>query len=181
MGVISNPHHILSLGITLVSWTVVSEQLCELINDETGITVDPEDITYKTEDELTVLLLGSSLTSIDKDYLEDLDDEDIAYMIYESLDNPAKRLTENRIKYLEAIIKPIIDEVEREKGVKLSCEIENKGYLDKARHYLNEAEYERDYPNLVITIRGGKKVIQLLLDPYQVDEPFDLYELKEKL
>ena len=82
---------------------------------------------------------------------------------------------------MEAIIKPIISEVEREKGVKLSYEIENGGYLDRARHYLNEAEYERDYPDLIINIRGGKKFIQLPLDPYQMDEPFDLFELKEKL
>ena len=170
------------MGITLVSWTVVSEQLCELINDETGITVYPDDFTYKTEDdELIVLLYGSNLTDIDKDYLEESDDEDIAYMIYESLDNPASKLTENRIKYLEAIVKPIIDEVEREKGVKLSYEIENNGYLGRARHYLNEEEYERDYPDLVITIRGGKRVIHLPLDPYQVDMPFDLSELKEKV
>ena len=38
-------------------------------------------------------------------------------------------MTENRKKYMEAIIKPIISEVEREKGVILFYEIENKVYL----------------------------------------------------
>jgi hypothetical protein len=165
----------------LVSWTVVSEQICDLIKDENGITVDPSDLKYQRGEDLKVLLFGFDFTSIDVDYLDESDDEDIAYMIVESVDSLAKRVTENRIKYLESTIQPIIDEVTKAKGVKLSYEIENRGYMGRVRHYLNESEYERDYPDLVILIRGGKKIVELPLDPYQADEPFDVYDLKEKI
>ena len=72
MGAISNPHHILSLGITLVSWKVVSEQICDLIKDENGITIDPSDLKYQRGEELKVLLFGFDFTSIDVDYLDEV-------------------------------------------------------------------------------------------------------------
>ncbi|MFH1179083.1 MAG: hypothetical protein V1710_01850 [Candidatus Bathyarchaeota archaeon] len=78
----------------MVSWTIVSEQICELIKDETGISVKPEELEFIVGGELHVLLFDEEFTSIDSDYVDESDEEDLAYIIVESFEGLAKRVTE---------------------------------------------------------------------------------------
>lgn len=166
----------------MVSWTIVSEQICELIKDETGISVKPEELEFIVGGELHVLLFDEEFTSIDSDYVDESDEEDLAYIIVESIEGLAKRVTENRLRYLRGIIEPIIRVIEKEKAIIiLSFEVEDRGYLDRARHYLNEGEYELDYPDIVLRVETAHEVLEIAVDPYQIDEPFDKAELIKKM
>jgi hypothetical protein len=160
----------------LISWNTLSEQICEMINDETGITVKPDEVSFKLEDELWVYLFGESFASVDSDYMEDADEEDLAYTIVDSVDDPVKRVTENRIGYLQRIIEPMLDKFGNPSFV-----IEDRGYTARARHYLNESEYEWDYPDLVLVIDVKGKRIEAEVDPYQIDAPFDKEELIKQI
>lgn len=102
-------------------------------------------------------------------------------MIVESVDRLDKRVTENRIKYPEGVIKLIIGEIERELAITLLFELEDRGYLDRARHYLNEREYEWDYPDIFLIVKKKQRVFEFPVDPYQIDEPFDKSELISKV
>ncbi len=111
----------------MVSWTIVSEQICELIKDETGISVKPNELKFIMGDELHVHLFDEEFTSIDSDYVdESADDEDLAYIIVESIDRLAKRVTENRLSYLRGIIEPIIRGIEKEEAITISFEVADR-------------------------------------------------------
>ena len=165
----------------MVSWTIVSEQICELIKDETGISVKPNELKFIVGDELQVHLFDEEFTSIDSDYVDESDDEDLAYIIVESIEGLAKRVTENRLRYLRGIIEPIIRGIEKEEAITISFEVEDRGYLDRGRHYLNEREYELDYPDIVLRVETAQGVLEIAVDPYQIDEPFDKAELIKKM
>ncbi|MCJ7730929.1 hypothetical protein MUP51_01315 [Candidatus Bathyarchaeota archaeon] len=165
----------------MVSWTIVSEQICELIKDEAGISVDPNELEFIVGDELHIRLFDEEFTSIDADYVDESDDEDLAYIIVESIDRLAKRVTENRFRYLRGIIEPIIRGIEKEEAIIISFEVEDRGYLDRGRHYLNEREYELDYPDIVLRVETAHEVLEIAVDPYQIDEPFDKAELIKKM
>ena len=147
-----------------------------MINDETGITVKPDEVSYKHENDLRVFLFGEPFASVDSDDMEDTDEVDLAYIIVDSVDDLLKKVTEERIIYLNKVIEPMLE--------KYGCStftIENRGYIARARHYMNESEYEWDYPDLVLVTDAGGKRIEVEVDPYQIDAPFDKEELVKQL
>ncbi|MCW4013204.1 MAG: hypothetical protein NWF07_09480 [Candidatus Bathyarchaeota archaeon] len=151
----------------------ITEALCEIIEEETGITVKPHDFTINFDgDQLKVYLFNEDLTETMVD-LEDVE-EDIAYTIIENIERLAKKVTEARIHALEKEIKekyPYLRE--------LPLHIEDRGHLSKYRHYTTEEEGERDYPELVMVVTINDKEHSFVVDPYQTSEPVSFEEIRK--
>ena len=153
----------------------ITEILCEVIEEETGITVKPSEFTIDFDGEqLKILLFNENFTqtTFDPDDLE----EDIVYSITENIERLSKKVTETRIKSLEKKIKekyPLLQE--------LQFYIEDRGYLSRYRHYTTEEEVERDYPELVLVVTKNNEEYFFTVDPYQTSEPVSRSEITAKL
>ena len=153
----------------------ITDPLCEIIEEETGITVKPNDFTVEFEgDQLKVFLFNEDFTKTTVDP-EDVE-EDIAYTIIDNIERLAKKVTETRITSLEKIIKEKYPQLRE-----LPLHIEDRGYLSKYRHYTTEEEVERDYPELILVVTINDEEHSFEVDPYQTSEPINLKEITAKL
>jgi hypothetical protein len=154
----------------------VAESLCEVIEEETGITVKPNNVGFnKTGEVLTVFLFGDEFTQVDVD---DMDVEDWGYVIAESVPRIRERVTGNRILALEKNIKKIISEQAPGFLTDHSMRVENRGYMSRYRHYTTEEETERGYPDIILVVENSKEK-EYEVDPYNVSEPVNLKEILE--
>ncbi len=158
----------------MVSLGVVSEGLCDVILEETGIKVKPEDFRYEEGDCLRVFLFDEYFTEIDLDYIEE---DDLAYLIFETVDQVGEGVTENRVQFLE---KSIGEWLTSQGLTDLVYRIENRGYLSRSRHYTVDVETEKDYPDLVLVVEKGR-VFELEVNPYSETGFVDLVSLYEQI
>ena len=172
----------------MVDWSNVAETLCELIKDETGISITTEEMGFNEGNQkLSVTLFDEPFMEIASEEIEDRDEEDTAYHIFESMRDPVKQITAARITFLTKNIEPIFNDVLEKarsktgKTYDLSFRLENMGYLARARHYLTERETDWDYPDIYMIIEKDDETVELQVDPYQSDEPIDKTELIEKI
>ena len=172
----------------MVDWGNVAETLCELIKDETGITVTTEEMGFNEGNQkLSVTLFHEPFMEIASEDIEDRDEEDTAYYIFESMRDPVKQITQARITFLTKKIEPIFNDVLEKaqsmtgKTLPLSLRLENMGYFARARHYLTERETDWDYPDIYLVLEKEDKTVEIQVDPYQSDEPIDKTELMEKI
>jgi len=166
----------------------VAESLCELVKDETGISVATEEIGLNEEKEkLSLTLFDEPFMEIASEDIEDSDEEDTAYYIFESMRNPVNQITEVRITFLTKKIEPIFNDILGEarsmtgKTLEFSFRLENMGYLARSRHYLNERETDWDYPDIYLIEEKDDERVEIQIDTYQFDEPFERTELLEKI
>ena len=149
----------------------IVEALCEIIEEETGITVKSKDFTYEiVGDQLKVHLFNEDFTetTFDSDDVE----ENLAYNIIENIDRLAHKVTEARMLSLEKHIKEQYTQLKE-----LPFHIEDRGHLSKYRHYTTEEEVERDYPELVLVVVKNDEEYYFEVDPYQTSEPISLEEI----